>query len=246
MRSRIYLIMNRPWYQEHLNQNSSAGQETLAQITLREVDFIEREIAFDRSKNILDVGCGNGRHALELARRGYQVIGVDLDDSVMAPARKLAAAENLPVTFINRDARALNFYDRFHVALLMREGAFSLMETDEMDWLILRNVARALLPAGRFIMTVPNAAYAITHLANSTGFDVVTLRESFTRVTSAPDGSTRKQEYSQRYYTCPEIRGLLRQSGFQKTAFFAVTDSGFERNARPSNEHFELGVLADK
>lgn len=238
--------MNRPWYQEHPNQATHEGQEALARITQREVDFIEREIAFDRSKNILDVGCGNGRHALELARRGYQVIGVDLDESAMAPARKLAAAENLPVTFINRDARALNFYDRFHVALLMREGAFSLMETDEMDWLILRNVARALLPAGRFIMTVPNAAYAITHLAEAPGFNVVTLRETFTRVSTGPDGSTREQEYKQRYYTCPEIRWLLRQSGFQKTAFFAVTASDFERGAPPSSDHFELGVLADK
>lgn len=238
--------MKYPWYQEYLYQTTPEGQEALARATLREVDFIEREIAFDRSKNILDVGCGNGRHALELGRRGYQVIGVDLDDSIMAAARKQAAAENLPVTLLNRDARALNFYDRFHVALLMRKGAFSLMETDEMDWLILRNVARALLPAGRFIMTVPNAAYAITHFSDSPGFDIVTLRESFTCVTPLPDGSLHDQECHQRYYTCPEIRWLLRQSGFQKLTFFAVTAKGYEREILPANDHLEFGVLADK
>jgi SAM-dependent methyltransferase len=238
--------MSRLWYQElfeHLPQ--SYQPPTTPGATAREIDFIEQEIGYDRSKSILDVGCGAGRHSLELARRGYQVVGLDLSPAQLQQAQTAAREENLAVEFINQDARALNFYDRFQVALLMCEGAFSLMETDEMDWLILRNIARALQPGGRFILTVPDAAYPLTHAPTAGRFDMLTFRESFTLNTSF-DGINREIHCSQRYYTCPEMRWLLRQSGFQKVAFFAVTSEGLNKNQEPDKSHFELGILADK
>jgi 2-polyprenyl-3-methyl-5-hydroxy-6-metoxy-1,4-benzoquinol methylase len=238
--------MSRIWSQElfeHLPQ--SYQPSTTSGTTLREVDFIEQEIGYDRSKSILDVGCGAGRHSLELARRGYQVVGLDLSPVQLKQAQTAAREEHLAVEFINQDARALNFYDRFQVALLMCEGAFSLMETDEMDWLILRNIARALQPGGRFILTVPNAAYLLTHEPTAGTFDMLTFRENFTLNTSS-DGMDREIQCSQRYYTCPEMRWLLRQSGFQKVAFFAVTPKGLDKDQKPDKDHFELGILADK
>ena len=64
------------WYEAlFANYAKSYDQEPFTQGTVGEVDFVERELASDRTRRILDIGCGTGRHAIELARRGYQVTG---------------------------------------------------------------------------------------------------------------------------------------------------------------------------
>ncbi|CAD7840700.1 MAG: hypothetical protein [Olavius algarvensis Delta 4 endosymbiont] len=67
------------WYEAlFANYGRKYDQEPFTQGTLGECDFIEQEIACDKSLRILDMGCGTGRHALELTRRGYTVTGIDL------------------------------------------------------------------------------------------------------------------------------------------------------------------------
>jgi 2-polyprenyl-3-methyl-5-hydroxy-6-metoxy-1,4-benzoquinol methylase len=238
--------MTKPWYEALYEHFPDYDQEPYTQNTQGEVDFIAREIRHDRSLRILDVGCGTGRHALELARRGYTVVGIDLSESLLAQARRTAEDEGLAVTFLARDARALAFDAEFDVVILMCEGAFSLMETDEMDRQILEQVARALKPGGRFLMTTPNAAHMIAHDPGEVQFDLVTLRETFTLETTGADGAHKVLDCTQRYYTCPELRWLLKGEGFEPVEFFAVTGEGFQRAARPSREEFELGVIAVK
>jgi len=238
--------MSKPWYVELYQNFPNYDQEPYTQATQGEVDFIEQEIGYDRTKTILDVGCGTGRHALELARRGYKVMGVDLSDSLLAKGRETAQSENLDVTFITRDARALDFENQFDVVLSICEGAFSLMETDEMDILILENMGLALRSGGKLILTAPNAAFMLTHEPGEAAFDKVTFRETFTLSATGADGSKKTLNCTQRYYTCPEIRWLLKQVGFQTVEFFGVTGTGFERRVKPSKDHFEIGVIAER
>jgi len=201
--------------------------------TIREVDFIEGVIAGDRSKPVLDVGCGTGRHALELARRGYNVLGVDLSASMLAQGRQAAAFENLAVRFMQCDARQLPFEQQFEVAIMLCEGAFSLMEEDAMDYQILVNISHALKPGGRLIMTAPNAAVMLTQPPDGS-FDLATLRETFTLDKVNPDSSRKTLDCTQRYYTCPELNCLLKQAGFQYVEFFACTESGYDRLQKPT------------
>jgi 2-polyprenyl-3-methyl-5-hydroxy-6-metoxy-1,4-benzoquinol methylase len=70
------------WYEELYEDFAAYDKEPYTQSTGGEVDFVESEIGHDHSKRILDVGCGNGRHTLELARRGYAVVGIDLSASL--------------------------------------------------------------------------------------------------------------------------------------------------------------------
>ena len=235
-----------PWYIELYRYFPDYNREPYVQNTAQEVEFIEREIGHDRSKLILDVGCGTGRHALELARRGYRVVGVDLSESLLAQGWKMAKAEALAVTFILGDARVLHFESRFNVVLSLCQGAFSLMETDEMDYLILENLARALKPGGKLILTAPNAAYMLAHAPEGGVFDPVTLREIFTLEAARPDGGKSELTCTQRYYTCPELRWLLKRTGFERVEFFSVTERGFYRRVVPAPDHFELGVIARK
>lgn len=66
------------WYEEFFtNYAKKYDTEVYTKGTIGEVDFIEKELGFDKTKKILDVGCGTGRHAIELTKRGYNVIGVE-------------------------------------------------------------------------------------------------------------------------------------------------------------------------
>ncbi len=67
-------------------------QESFTTDTVREVDFIVEELALPIGSRILDMGCGTGRHSVELARRGYRIVGVDLSAGMLAEARKAAEA----------------------------------------------------------------------------------------------------------------------------------------------------------
>jgi SAM-dependent methyltransferase len=154
------------WYEELYEDFTAYDKESYTQSTGREVDFIEDEIVHDHSQRILDVGCGNGRHTLELARRGYAVVGIDLSESMLAQGRQIAKAENLTVDLIQRDARKLKFQEEFNTVIMLCEGAFSLMEEDEMDRLILINAFRALRSNGKLILTAPNAVHMLTQQSN--------------------------------------------------------------------------------
>jgi len=80
------------WYEELFeNFADSYDREEFTKGTVGEVDFIEKEAGYDRLIKILDVGCGTGRHSIELATRGYCVTGIDLSEGQLAKARKVAA-----------------------------------------------------------------------------------------------------------------------------------------------------------
>ncbi len=232
-----------PWYVELYQGFDAYDEEPYAQNTGAEVDFIEGVIGGDRGKAILDVGCGTGRHSLELARCGYRVLGLDLSPWMLAQGRRAAASASLPVLFVQGDARQMPFSGAFEVAIMLCEGAFSLMETDAMDLLILESVACALQPGGLLVMTAPNAAFMLAR-GQVEGFDLTTLREAFTLEKATPEGPIRTLRCTQRYYTCPELRCLLRRAGFSSVEFFACTESGYDQARRPSPDHFEFGAIA--
>jgi ubiquinone/menaquinone biosynthesis C-methylase UbiE len=102
-------MTGRPWYEELYDDFANYDQESYAQGTQGQVDFIERIIGYDQSKRILDVGCGTGRRALELSRRGYPVVGIDLSPSMLEQARWKARAEQLTVESVHGDARTTAF-----------------------------------------------------------------------------------------------------------------------------------------
>ena len=126
--------MNKKQWYEILFENYAQkyDNESFTQGTIGECDFIERELNFNKSLKILDVGCGTGRHTIELSKRGYSVTGIDLSESQLTRAREKAESNNLKINFLKHDARNLPFNNDFDVAIMLCEGGFPLMETDEM------------------------------------------------------------------------------------------------------------------
>ncbi len=122
---------------------------------------------------MLDVGCGPGRHALALARRGFDVVGVDLSEDFIALARDAAAAERLAAHFEVADVRDLAYDGEFDAAICLCQGGFGLLGGRE-EPRAMERIAVALRPGGRLALTAFSAAFATRFLEEGETFDPAT------------------------------------------------------------------------
>ncbi len=250
------------WYESLFeNYGRKYDAEPFTQGTSGECDFIEDEIGRNKRLKILDLGCGTGRHSIELVRRGYQVIGVDLSDSMLARAREKAAGERVNVTFRKEDARNLPFVGEFDLVMMLCEAAFPLMETDEMNFKILAGTAKALRGGGKLIFTTLNGLFPLFHsvkdfidsnakegnaATEAMSFDLMTFREhSITKVVDDL-GNPKELACEERYYVPSEISWMLKSLGFRTVEIFGARLGKFSRDDRLTTEDFEMLVVAEK
>lgn len=131
--------------------------------TERQVDFLIEKMRLRGDERILDLGCGFGRHSLALAKRGFDVTGVDITPEYIEYATGQAQNSKLNAQFISADIRKLRFENEFDVVLNMADGAIGYLENDDENLKIFQAVARALKPNGRHFMDIMNADYADAH-----------------------------------------------------------------------------------
>jgi len=254
--------VKKQWYEALFeNYGHKYDSESFTTGTQGECDFLEKEFSYDKSLKIIDVGCGTGRHSIELTRRGYSVTGIDLSESQLQVAKEKAAAAKLKIKFLKHDARNLPFVNEFDVAVMLCEGGFPLMETDEMNFEILKNVTKSLKKKGRFIFTTLNGLFPLYHSVeqfcdSTTGegnatyrsntFDLMTFRDY--NITEAEDDSGTKKilEANERYYVPSEITWLLKSLGYSKVEIFGAKLGSFSRNDVLTTEDFEMLVVAEK
>jgi 2-polyprenyl-3-methyl-5-hydroxy-6-metoxy-1,4-benzoquinol methylase len=250
------------WY-EKLFENYALkyDEEVFTTGTLGECDFIEKEIDFNKQTRILDIGCGSGRHSIELTKRGYNVTGIDLSESLLKRANEKALKENLNIDFQKQDARHLTFNNEFDLVIMICEGAFPLMETDEMNFQILQNASKALKEKGKLIFTTLNGLFPLFHsvrdfIANSTkegnaisdnhSFDLLTFRDFNTTYIIDDNGNNIELKCNERYYVPSEITWLLKSLNFEKIDIFGAKLGAFSRNDKLTTEDFEMLVIAEK
>ncbi|MFO7677346.1 MAG: class I SAM-dependent methyltransferase [Thermoplasmatota archaeon] len=250
------------WYEELFeNYADTYDNEPFTKGTIGECDFIEREINFDKSVTILDIGCGTGRHSLELSKRGYRVTGIDLSSSQLLKAKEKAERQNLTVQYLRYDARKLPFNKEFDLVIMLCEGGFPLMETDEMNYEILQNATKSLKNGGKFIFTTLNGLFALYHsiekFCNSTtddtnatyhsnSFDLMTFRDYNITEFEDDSGKKRKLHCNERYYVPSEITWLLKSLGYEKIDIYAAKLGAFSRDDKLTTEDFEMLVIAEK
>ncbi|MCI2048000.1 MAG: class I SAM-dependent methyltransferase [Faecalibacterium sp.] len=138
-------------------------QQSWTENTEKEVSFLIRELGLCGNEKILDLACGYGRHALEFARRGYHVVGVDITKAFIDDAEAAARRENLPAQFILSDIRDVSFTAEFDVVINMADGAIGYLESESENLKIFDIVSRALKPGGQHFMDIMSADYADTH-----------------------------------------------------------------------------------
>jgi 2-polyprenyl-3-methyl-5-hydroxy-6-metoxy-1,4-benzoquinol methylase len=248
------------WYEEVFENSAiTYDEQPFVKGTEGEVDFIEKEIEFDKNATILDIGCGTGRHAIELAKRGYSVTAIDLSASQLAKASKNAEAANVSVQFEKADARYLEYNYQFDVVMMICEGAFPLMETDEMNFDILKNASNALKRNGVFVLTTLNGLFPLFHsvkdsinvhddhdISRGNTFDLMTFRD-YTEYEHVDDqGNKKVLKCNERYYIPSEITWLLKTVGFSKIDICGAELGKWNRNNKLTTEDLEMLVVARK
>src|SRR5437762_7249536 len=132
--------------------------------TADEVDLLIRSIGLERNDRILDLCCGQGRHSLELATRGFpNVTGLDRSRYLIRLARKRAKQRNLQVSFHEGDARRFRLGDGdFHCVCILG-NSFGYFERPEDDLAVLEAVNRALASGGSLVMDLMDGDWMRHH-----------------------------------------------------------------------------------
>ncbi len=248
------------WYEElFTNFAHTYDRQPFTTGTLNEADFIEKEIQYNKVVRILDVGCGTGRHAIELAKRGYNVTGIDLSADQLTRAKEKAQQAGVKVYFYEQDARTISYTGNFDLVIMICEGAFPLMETDEMNFEILTNATRALKDGGKLIMTTLNGLYPLCHSIkdftneNQDNFSVVrnkfnpqTMRDVSTVKVEDDSGNIKEITTNEKYYLPDEIEKLLRSLNYTSVAIYGCECGNFIRGRQPTADDYEMLVIADK
>lgn len=226
--------------------------------TAKEVAFLIDKLGLKGGERILDLACGFGRHALEFARRGWEVVGVDITEAYIADANATAAAEKLPARFICSDIREVAFEGEFDVVLNMADGAIGYLENDAENLKIFDVVARALKPGGKHFMDIMNGGYAEHHYPcqlwsmgetgltlSKFGWDKATKTLMYAQWDMAYGKTLVKPILDHgnptRLYDLPEVEEIMRARGMKVRSSY----SDYDGNAS-SDDRIQLMVISEK
>ncbi len=207
----------------------------LAERTPVEVDQIEALLQLHPPRRILDLPCGQGRHTIELARRGYEVTGVDLSPYMLDVARERAEVAGVRVRWLVGDMREPLRGKTFDLVLNLFTS-FGYFEDEADDRRVVRAAASMLEPGGRFLLEVINGERVMSTFQEREWFtvgqmavmerrslDVPTRRMVVERTVSSTNGDD-TSVHAVRLYRGPEVETMLRAAGFTRADLYGDWD----------------------
>jgi SAM-dependent methyltransferase len=217
----------RPWWEEVFGEDYVRAASRLADKQIaHEVDFIERSLGVAPGGVVLDLGCGAGHHAVELASRGYGVVGYDLSLYQLALAADVAQEKGQKLNFLQGDMREMAFEEMFD-GVYCWNTTFGYFE-EEKNIMVAQRIFRALRPGGMFLLDVANRDFAAAQQPSQVWYegdacvcmddmsvDFITSRLRVKRNIILDDGRTRECTYSVRLYTLHELGKILHDVGFR-------------------------------
>lgn len=209
------------------------------ELTKQQIAFLLKRLQLKKGASILDLACGHGRHAIELARRGYKVTGLDFSKHFIELARKDAREKKVEVDFVRKDMRGLSFVNKFD-AIINMFTSFGYFDDEADNMLVLRKISRALKPNGKFLIDLNNTMRTLAVMSQrgkadkKTGllktaprkdklsnglivatkdeFDPATMRWSMTR-TWKEKGKLKSYRTNVRMFSLPELKNMMEQNG---------------------------------
>jgi SAM-dependent methyltransferase len=246
---------SKPWFEEIFDEDYLRTLPFLTpQATQSEAQFVVDVLSVQPGAQLLDLGCGYGRHAMELAARGFHLVGLDLSLPLLLRGADEAQRRGLSINFVHADMRELDFDAQF-------DGVYCLFSTfgffdDETNKKTATAVARALTPGGRFVIEVLNRDYVIGELPTrvwwegdgcvvleEVEFNYFSSRIHSNRSVVFDDGRQIEQEISIRAYSLHELGKLLHAAGFRVVE---VSGSVHTRGRYFGNHSRHIIVVAEK
>lgn len=210
-----------------------------AEQSAREAAFICRALRLEKGARVLDVPCGVGRIAVELAALGHVVTGIDLTGDFIEDARRTAAGRGLDIQFMRGDMRELPARPEFD-AVVCWWGSFGYFEDAE-NAAFLRAAARCLKPGGRILIdthVMETLLPGMRERAWRRIGDILVLEErrydfessrTLTDWTFIRDGSVYSNQTSIRLYSYGELTRMLADAGFDRfNAYGSIEEDPFQ------------------
>lgn len=148
------------WWESFFDSKYLQAYRSVEDKTPDEVDFIVDVVGIEPADRILDLCCGQGRHSIELARRGFSAMGLDQSDYLLSVARERAKEAQVSVEFAKGDMRALTYKEEFDVVLNLFT-AFAYFDNDQDNVRALAGIGGALKPGGRFLIDIINREWIV-------------------------------------------------------------------------------------
>jgi len=178
------------------------------------ISLLFKNIQLKKGSRVLDLACGNGRHSVFFARKGYETLGIDLSENLVAQARKMAAKIKSPyssrLSFEIGDMRKLSHLNEFELVVNLF-SSFGYFESDSENEMVIKSVSNSLKSGGYFLLDFLNAEYLKKNIVPITisgieGNTVVQIRQidnGFVKkeiliIEKSPNGKTYKRDYNER------------------------------------------------
>src|SRR5260370_36250376 len=152
------------WYVDffrsgYLNVYGHTCAEERAQ---KEACFVATALDLKPGASVLDLCCGQGRHAVELAKRGLRVTGLDLNSEYLELTRRAAEANKVQLETVAADMREIPFENKFD-AIANMYSSFGYLESEAEDLKVLESAAKALKSGGGLLLDMLNREWAVAH-----------------------------------------------------------------------------------
>jgi SAM-dependent methyltransferase len=217
----------KPWWEDLFGDDFTRTMDHVdPKVVRRECDFIDDRLSLEQGAVMLDLCCGGGDHAVELASRGYSVVGYDLSLAMLARAADVAQERGQKLNFLQGDMREMAFEETFD-GVYCWATSFGYFDDDKNLDVLLR-IRRALRKGGMLLLDVINRDYIAPRQPSLVWFegdgcvcmdemsvDFFSSRLRVKRTVMFEDGRSKEVDYSIRIYALHELGKMLHDCGFK-------------------------------